>query len=144
MNWKEYGYVGSLGNWRNVGVGSMIYRPYVTIYMHNGDKKIPIEALVDSGSDGMVMHAGLAKDLGIDSDKCPHKSLGGATGLKDGFTSGVSYEVDGFPKEVIETKAIFIPDLPVACLVGQEDFFDRFIVQFEKRNNVLKLAKAPR
>ncbi|HUX81043.1 MAG TPA: aspartyl protease family protein, partial [Candidatus Paceibacterota bacterium] len=115
--------------------------PYITIYIHNGTASIPIEALVDSGSDGMVIHAGLAKDLGIDSDKCPRKSLGGATGLKEGFTADVSYEVDGFPKETIETKAIFIPDLPVACLVGQEDLFKRFIVQFEKSNNVLKLSK---
>ena len=144
MNWKEYGYIGSLGNWRDASAGSMTYRPYVTIYIHHGDKSIPIDALVDSGSDGMVINAVLAKDLGIDSSKCPHKSLGGATGLRDGFTSDVSYEVDGFPKEVIETKAIFISDLPVACLVGQKDFFDRFIVQFEKCNNVLKLAKAPK
>jgi len=122
----------------------MIYRPYVTIYIHNGTARIPVEALVDSGSDGMVIHASLAKDLGIDPGTCPHKSLGGATGLKEGFTADVSYEVDGFPKDTIETKAIFIPDLPVACLVGQEDLFERFIVQFEKRTNVLKLAKVAR
>ena len=140
MNWKEYGYTGSLKNWRD-GTGSMMYRPYVTIYIHNGTTRIPVEALVDSGSDGMVIHAGLAKDLGIDPETCPHKSLGGATGMKEGFTADVSYEVDCFPKETIETKAIFIPDLPVACLVGQEDLFERFIVQFEKHSNVLKLSK---
>ena len=140
MNWKEYGYVGNLRNWRDVS-GSMIYRPYITIYIHNGDKRVPVDALVDSGSDGMVIHAELAKDLGIDPNKCPHKSLGGATGLKEGFTSEVSYEVDGFAKDKIKTVAMFISDLPVACLIGQEDFFERFIVQFEKRNNVLRISK---
>lgn len=140
VNWKEYGYTGSLKNWRDVS-GPMTYRPYVTIYIHNGSARIPVEALVDSGSDGMVIHAGLAKELEIDPDKCPHKNLGGATGLREGFTALVSYEVDGFPKDTIETKAIFIPDLPVACLVGQEDLFEKFIVQFEKSNNVLKLSK---
>lgn len=119
----------------------MTYRPYITIYIQNGTTRIPVEALVDSGSDGMVVHAGLAKDLGIDPDKCSHKSLGGATGLKEGFIADVSYQVDGFPKDTIKTKAIFMPDLPVACLVGQEDLFERFIVQFEKSNNVLKLSK---
>lgn len=119
----------------------MTYRPYITIYIQNGTTRIPVEALVDSGSDGMVIHAGLVKDLGIDPDKCPHKSLGGATGLKEGFIADVSYQVDGFPKDTIKTKAMFMPDLPVACLVGQEDLFERFIVQFEKSNNVLKLSK---
>lgn len=120
----------------------MIYRPYVTIYIHNGDKRVPVDALVDSGSDGMVVHSGLAKDLGIDPSKCPHKSLGGATGLKEGFTSEVAYEVNGFPKDTIKTVAMFISDLPVACLIGQEDFFEKFVVQFEKRNNVLRISKA--
>lgn len=141
MDWKEYGYIGNLRNWRDVSE-SVIYRPYVTIYIHNGNERIPVDALVDSGSDGMVIHAELAKDLGIDLSRCPHKNLGGATGSKEGFTCDVSYEVDGFPKDTIETKAIFVPDLPVACLIGQEDFFERFIVQFEKRNNVLRISKA--
>lgn len=141
MDWKEYGYVGNLRNWRDASE-SMVYRPYVTIYIHNGDKRVPVDALVDSGSDGMVIHAGLAKDLGINPSKCPHKSLGGATGSKEGFTCEVAYEVDGFQKDTIKTVAMFISDLPVACLIGQEDFFERFIVQFEKRNNVLRISKA--
>lgn len=139
MNWKEYDYLGTLSK-----SGSIIYRPYVTIYIHNGDKRISVDALVDSGSDGMVIHAGLAKDLGIDQSTCLPKNLGGATGSKDGFISAISYEVDGFPEDTVETTAIFIQDLPVACLIGQEDFFERFLIQFEKNNNKLRLSQVLR
>jgi len=139
VDWKEYGYLGVLNN-----TGVIIYRPYVTICIQSGDKRISVDALVDSGSDGMVIHAGLAKDLGIDQSKCPPKSLSGATGVRDGFTSAVSYEVDGFRGYTIKTTAIFVPDLPVACLIGQEDFFEKFIVQFKKHNNVLRLSKIPK
>lgn len=136
MNWKEYGYV---GEWSSQG--AVIYRPVVTIYLRYGDVCIPTTALVDSGSQGTVIHSDLARLLGIDPSQCRRANLTGSAGSADGFTCEVQYEVDGFPDETISTNAVFIDALPVSCLIGQYDFFDKFLVLFDKRNNVLKIAK---
>jgi len=136
VDWKEYKY---LGEWDNRG--AVTFRPFITIYLRHGDVSIPIDALVDSGSDGMVVNADLATALNIDASLRRPGGLSGSTGLKEGFISDVSYEVAGFPDETISTSAIFMEGLPVPCLIGQRDFFDRFLVLFDKHNHLLKIAK---
>ena len=92
----------------------------------------------------MVIHADIGRDLGIDPAQCAPGGIEGSTGTKGGYKCRVTYQVDKFPDVTIATTANFIEDLPVACLVGQDDFFRNFRVQFETYNHILKLEKAPK
>ena len=135
MAWKEYPY---LGFWENSDV---TYRPYIPITLHNGVNMFTVDALVDSGADFLVANTDIARALEINLDLCPRRGLSGSTGSKDCYACDLTYEVEGFPKVVIETQVFFLDDLPVPCLVGQGDFFSRFLVQFDKSTNSFKVRR---
>ena len=135
MAWKDYSY---LGFWEDDKVE---YRPYVSVTLRNGENLFPTDALVDSGADFLVANSDVARALGINLALCPQTTLRGSTGSGNCYTCDVSYTVDGFPKLVIETPVFFVDNLPVSCIVGQHDFFSKFLVQFDKSTNSFKLRK---
>jgi len=136
MAWKEYSYLGFFENDR------VEYRPYIPISLHNGDTTFSTDALVDSGADFLIANSDIARALDINLDLCPRTSLRGSTSSRECYECDVSYEVHGFPKLTIDTPVFFLDGLPVACIVGQHDFFSKFLVQFDKSTNSFKIRRS--
>jgi len=116
---------------RNRGVPekTRIWRPVLSvqiIYKHATSKRF--EAVVDTGSDYCLFHAGIGASLGIKIHSGPEGDLGGVI---SGPRSKVYYHnvklVVG--TDIIEVKAGFSWDL-TENLLGQTGFFDNFIVTF--------------
>lgn len=100
----------------------------VIFYRHNRSRRI--EAIVDSGSQQCLFHAGIGEALGMNVDDGVEGPLGGVIG---GATGKVYYHkirllVAG---ESIEIMAGFSHQLSVPGLLGQIGFFDNFIVTFD-------------
>ena len=66
--------------------------------------------------------------------------MGGIVGGTKGFVEKLSFKLKDFKGE-FESDVIFVPDLPVAVLLGQTGFFENFKVKFEKANNIFELNK---
>ena len=82
----------------------------------------------------------IADLLGIDLTNCPKVTIGGATGKAVGYKSSVDMKLKDFGVK-FKAVVIFVPNLPVPILLGQSNFFDKFDVKFEKRNNVFELKR---
>ena len=71
-------------------------------------------------------------------------TVGSFAANKPGFISQVKIVVPEFPKEFLVTNVIFSEDVsdgvPYDILLGQEDFFRRFLVRFEKHQNKFFLS----
>jgi len=97
-------------------------------------------ALIDSGCQKTNINADIADIFGIDLTKCPQVKIGGITGSAIGYEFSIDMKLKDFG-EKFESPAIFVPNLPVPILLGQSNFFDKFDVKFEKRNNVFELKR---
>jgi len=128
---------------------SLIYRPLLDIEVSSNTDTESFVALVDSGTEVTLMSSEIATLLGISpAGKRQGKVWGfGKSGNeKDGFLAKVTIVVPEFPKEVLTTTVLFVDgissDFPFDILLGQEDFFRRFIVRFEKNKNKFFLKPA--
>ena len=76
---------------------SWVQRPLVPIEVWEIGRreKVPIFAMIDSGTDGTVFHADIAESLGIDETRCKKGVLGGIGSL-DGFYTEVKVVVPDF------------------------------------------------
>src|SRR3989344_564529 len=135
MRWREYDYTAQLGP-----RGSYSHRPLITVevsYKPTGEK-ILVNAMIDSGTDGTVMHSSVSRALKIDSSTCRKATLGGI-GSAVGFAATVGIYVPDFHVTMDATVA-FIDMLPADALLGQLHFFQRFKVRFDKDLNKFFLA----
>ena len=137
LKWIEYPYFAQLSP------DGFAYRPALNVEISSGSKLRIISALVDSGTDSMIVDASLASSLGIDPSTCEKRVLGGIGGSSHGFMAEIEIKVKGFPKK-IKARALFIENAPFTALLGQRDFFDNFYVRFEHRKRRFFLAKAPK
>jgi hypothetical protein len=137
LKWVKYPYS---PQWSPDGLA---YRPALDVEVSNGSKLRIIFALVDSGTDSMVLDASLASSLGIDPDTCEKRLLSGIGGNSQGFMAEIEVKVKGFT-EKIKARALFLQNAPFTALLGQRDFFDNFYIRFEHRKRFFLLAKAPK
>lgn len=133
--WKEYDYKVQAGP----GM-SWVHRPLIGIEVWSigGSEKVPILAMIDSGTDGTVFHADIAETLGIDESRCRKGELGGIGSL-EGFYTDVKIVVPDF-NVAFEAPVFFGKNLPMDGLLGQAAFFPRFKIRFEKNKNKFYLA----
>jgi hypothetical protein len=91
----------------------------------------PFEALIDSGATNCLFHGDIARALGIDDLASGEHSTTG------GVVSGAQMHL--YAHEVrlhigadnFKLVAHFSDKLPVACLLGRNGFFDKYIVTFD-------------
>lgn len=133
--WKEYDYKVQAGP----GM-SWVHRPLINIEVCtlDGREKVPIFAMIDSGTDGTVLHANIAEALGIDESHGKAGILGGIGSL-DGFYAEVKIVVPDFDVEY-KSPVFFGKNLPMDGLLGQSSFFPRFKIRFEKAENKFYIA----
>lgn len=128
--WKPYDYKIQAGP----GM-SWVHRPMINIEVLalDGSEKVPITAMIDSGTDGTVVHADIAEALGIDEASCQKAVLGGIGSL-EGFRTEIKISVPDFGM-MYQTPVIFAKKAPMDCLLGQATFFPKFKIRFEKAVN---------
>jgi len=119
---------------------SWVHRPLINIevWTIGGSEKVPILAMIDSGTDGTVFHADIAETLGIDGSRCRQGVLGGIGSL-EGFYTEVKIVVPDF-NVAYQTPVFFGKNLVMDGLLGQATFFPRFKIRFEKHMNKFYLA----
>jgi len=98
--------------------------------MYKHSRVIPVNCIVDTGSNYCLFRADLAKPIGIDITKGKEYVLGGISRqIKETFYfHSVKLVIAG---STIETNVGFSPHLPVAGVLGFNGFFDNFLVTFD-------------
>jgi hypothetical protein len=122
--------------------GHYTKRPIVEVEISHAGAGRKFLALIDSGADQITMPAAIADVLGIDRSTCPPRTMMGITMERtEGFVAQVTIRLSHH-SEHITVPAVFI-DTDVPVLLGQEGFFDRYRIKFEKDHDTFEIALAP-
>jgi hypothetical protein len=122
--------------------GRYTKRPIVEVEISRGGAGRKFLALIDSGADQITMPAAIAAALGIDRSTCRPRTMMGITMERtQGFVAQVAIRVPHHV-EPITVPAVFI-DTDVPVLLGQEGFFDRYRIKFEKDHDTFEIVSAP-
>ena len=116
--------------------------PNVQIQVIHKDKVFNTLGLIDSGCQVTHVNYEIAEFLGIDPEKDGEKTT--TTGISGQAGEGYMYPVtlgvvdagDSFRASVV-----FVRNLPMAVLLGQENFFEKFNVRFEKSKGVFFIER---
>src|SRR5262249_1571300 len=102
-------------------------RPKVPVTLYYKAKQQNQFSLIDSGADLCLFHSSICRLLGIDVTAGPERLVGGITGSITAYMHTIELKVQGLPERV-EIRAGFTDSDQVEALLGQEGFFDNFIV----------------
>jgi hypothetical protein len=124
-----------------------ITQPYVTVHLWHGTQRVKLLALVDSGADSSLIDVSLAEVLGLDRAEAQTVVGGLADGSKVNYLSWpkrpleLQFENDRFP-----FKGCFV-EFPATGaaenLLGRDDFFQRYIVQFWDAAELMNIDLSP-
>lgn len=105
----------------------------------NGKQSPPLSALVDSGCDCSTFPKAWAALLGIDfqadCEAIEGHTASGTNNHQRRYQPGIHGLVHGHK---VPLHAIFNPHIPIA-LVGRDDFFEFFKIEFDQRKKVFWL-----
>jgi len=122
--------------------GRLVRRPLIELNILGGDKLVKAFGLIDSGADTTLMNIEYAKRAGIILDLEKTKLYLGISGPSTPcYLSVVPIKVKYFD-DPIDVSVGFIDSPAVDILLGQEDFFERFKIKFEKDHNTFELSTA--
>lgn len=127
MVWTEYKYTCQTDS----EVGFACDLPFLVVKLHYGSRTMRVTALIDSGCTTTHIRTDIASALGVDLSRAKEKNSSGITGNAIGKHTKMQIEIEGHGQP-FESPAVFIPSLPVPMLLGQNNFFDKFNVRFEK------------
>lgn len=114
-----------------------IIRPRIRIRLFHGNRFADLLALVDSGADDCIFPAEVAEDLNIPLDpKRVMRYRGVGTGHITAHFADVTVDVGGTRFLLY---AGFSDATSVAPIRGQNGFFDRFEVKFNRPKEVIEL-----
>lgn len=117
------------------------FRPIIPIFFKapNGDRKIGYEALVDSGADYNIFPAQIGEIIGLDIKSGKIDYFGGVGGGKyEAYFHKVKITVGGWEYAV---DCAFSYDIAPwgHGIVGQEGFFDIFVIKFDYQKKEIEL-----
>ncbi len=121
--------------------GPAILRPVIPVSIEHQSRSISYEVLVDSGADFCIFDAQIGELLGIDVESGVVQKVGGITGdVQLYFLHTVTLRVGGWP---YTTAVGFLPAIAKIGygVVGQNGFFDRFIVTFDYDKEEIELKE---
>ena len=123
--------------------GRLKKRPVVEVTLSKNGKSRDFFAVIDSGADVTTMSTQVAEILGIDWKNCRRGNLLGISGITqnsyyDELDITVKTLDDMFTIPVVFTEAI------IPILLGQEGFFDRYRIKFEKDHDTFEITLAPK
>jgi len=124
-------------HYKNVG-GNL--RPIIPVELQKKNSTVKLEVLIDSGADRCIIWGEIAEALGIDVKAGKEHKFGGigSTRAQIGYEHKVGITVG---QETINATVIFSYDIAQGlAIVGQEGFFDHFVIKFDykKRSIVLR------
>jgi Aspartyl protease len=123
--------------------GRYTKRPIVEVEISRGGPGRKFLALIDSGADQITMPAAIAEALGIDRAACRRRSMMGISMQRtEGFVAPVMIRVQHHVEPITAPVVFIDTDIPV--LLGQEAFFDRYRVKFEKDHDTFEITPAPK
>jgi len=105
--------------------------PFISAVLYYGSRSIRVQALIDSGCTTTHIHTDIARVLGIDLNAAQEKNSSGITGTAIGRHTRLQIEIEGHG-DPFDSPVAFLNILPVSMLLGQNNFFDKFNVRFEK------------
>jgi len=109
-----------------------ILRPVIPVYLINGGNRVGYEVLVDSGADYCIFHGEIGEIIDIDVKSGPKMEFYGTGGIKQiAYFHNLIIEVGGFKYPCYTGFSYDIRDLPYG-IVGQDEFFNFFVVIFDK------------
>ena len=119
--------------------GHLTKRPVVEIEISSGHQTRKFLGLIDSGADQVTMPAAIAEVFGIDRATCrPHSLMGITMERVEGFIGELEIRIQ-HQREAFSCPVVFI-DTDVPILLGQEGFFDRYRIKFEKDHDTFEIA----
>ena len=117
--------------------GTLYKRPFILAVFSNGDQKMELYALVDSGADMSAIDYRRAEKLGMDLSS-PKVSTYGVAGNIDSVISNVDIEVArGHERYTINVPIrVLYPKSETLShtIIGRKGFFDRFRITFDEAN----------
>ncbi len=140
MGWQEYDYTSR----RHKSSKKIFYRPLIDVEVSTAGEPEEFTALIDSGSEVTIMSTQVAQLLGINTSGKERVHINSYGASNPGFIAEVRMKIPEFPEESIVSNVIFSGDVsdgvPYDILLGQDDFFRKFLVRFEKDKNKFYLA----
>ena len=120
-----------------------ILRPVIPVTLSYNRNSIEYEVLVDSGSDHCFFDAEVGEDIGVNKGNSEIKEVFGVGGkISLYYFHAVTMTISG---KSFDIKAGFMPNLGGRIvsygLVGQQGFFDKFIVKFDLLNDEIELRE---
>ena len=102
------------------------------VQLSRGSKNSPLfEALIDSGASNCLFHGDIARAIGI-----PELASGEHI-VTGGVVAGAQMDLYGHDvrlsvgSDTFRITGYFSDQLPIACLLGRDGFFDKYIVTFD-------------
>ena len=119
-------------------------RPVIPVTLKNKDEKIGYQLLVDSGADMCLFDAEIGGLIGIDVTKGTPKTVFGVGGKSSlYYLHKVKIDVGGWEHEI---EAGFMPNVSGRIvqygIVGQQGFFNNFVVKFDLNKEEIELKAA--
>ena len=113
--------------------GPNTLRPVIETKLKFGSSELKYEVLIDSGADLCIFNSEIGEVLGIDVKKGKPREVFGVGGKASiYYLHKVKIDVGGWESEI---EAGFMPDVAGRMmsygLVGQNGFFENFIVKFD-------------
>ncbi|PIR88008.1 MAG: hypothetical protein COU10_01545 [Candidatus Harrisonbacteria bacterium CG10_big_fil_rev_8_21_14_0_10_45_28] len=119
--------------------GKQVSRPVLVIEVTGKDDAIfEIPALVDSGADTTVANIEYAKQLGIELGE-EREIRGVGPGKVKARVGELAFRIKQTDIS-IRVPAWFVDSENVTVLIGQEVFFDKFRVKFEKDHGIFEIV----
>jgi hypothetical protein len=122
--------------------GSFIYAVMLEVQIAlpqpNAPRSKRFEAIIDSGATRTLLHADLAKYLGLETSVGEVETTLGIGGRQQISLYEISLFLPGGP---VKTKAGFQNNLPVAGLLGMKGFFEFFKVTFDSAQKICEIDR---
>lgn len=120
--------------------GRGILRPVIPIEVIHNSQSVFYEVLVDSGADLCIFSSGIAELLDIDLEKGEKKMIEGVTGVPEYYyLHPITLKVGGWDYQI---KAGFFSKIAKVGygVVGQQGFFDKFVIKFDLIKEEIELS----
>lgn len=120
--------------------GPQILRPVIPVEVIYASITVPYEVLVDSGSDSNIFDAQIAEILGLDLFSGKHSEVAGVTGVEEPiYIHNIDLIIGGHLLKNIEIGFLKSIGRLGYGVVGQQGFFDIFVVKFDLKKEIVEL-----
>ena len=123
--------------------GKMVKRPMLELELldKKGNFVLNALALIDSGADTTMVNIQYASPLGIDLTNAPTTDvMGVADGVVLTRTATIQFRIKQ-TGDIIEIPANYVDSNNVNILLGEEIFFDKYKIKFEKDHGTFEITK---